>query len=338
MSQVVDSRDSLSSRVLSYGDDAPYEVICEDTVALGREGWLELRRTGLGGSDVAAAMGLSPFTSRYALWLDKVGEPTGVVESEPMKWGHRLEEPIARAFAEETGHETVFLPVMMRSRTHVFALANPDRFTVDDDGPAIVEIKNVGNHKASEWQDGPPLHYRMQGQWYLFVSGHRRVYYAVLVGGQNLVIYQVERDDALIAEMLRHAEAFWTLVTLRRPPDLDGEDSTTRALKAQYTEVVRETVDGGTELAALVTKRESAKALFDTVGAQLHEIDNRIIALLGDAEAGLVDGVQVVRRPAQTRTSVDIPALKRDYPEIAERYVKSSQYRVMKFPTQKESK
>ena len=319
-------------------DDAPYEVICEDTVALGREGWLELRRTGLGGSDVAAAMGLSPFTSRYALWLDKIGEPTGMVESEPMKWGHRLEEPIARAFEEETGHATAFLPVMLRSRTHAFALANPDRFTEDADGTAIVEIKNVGNHKAHEWADGPPLHYRMQGQWYLFVSGHRRVYYAVLVGGQNLVIYQVERDDDLIAEMLRHAEAFWTLVTLRRPPDLDGEDSTTRALKAQYTTVERPVVDGGAVLAGLVARRDGAKAAFDTAEAQLQEIDNRIIALLGDAEVGAADGLELVRRPEQTRTSLDIPALKRDYPDIAAQYSKSSQYRVMKFPKQKESK
>lgn len=335
---MVDTHDSLSNRVLSYADDAPYEVICEDTVALGREGWLELRRTGLGGSDVAAAVGLSPFTSRYALWLDKIGEPTGVVETEPMKWGHRLEEPIARAFEGETGYATWSQPVMLRSRTHHFALANPDRFTVDGDGMAIVEIKNVGNHRASEWQDGPPLHYRMQGQWYLAVSGLRRVYYAVLVGGQNLVIYQVERDDDLIAEMMRHAEAFWTLVTLRRPPDVDGEDSTTRALKAQYTEVVRETVDGGAELAALLAKREGAKALFDTVESQLQEVDNRIIALLGDAEVATVDGVEVVRRPAQTRTSLDIAALKREYPDIAAQFSKSSQYRVMKFPKQKESR
>ncbi len=338
MSPVASTQPSQASHELSDGPDAPYEVICEDTVALGREGWLELRRTGLGGSDVAAAMGLSPFTSRYALWLDKIGEPTGVVETEPMEWGHRLEEPIARAFADKTGFETWFQPVMLRSRTHHFALANPDRFTVDGDGVAIVEIKNVGNHRASEWQDGPPLHYRMQGQWYLAVSGLRRVYYAVLVGGQNLVIYQVERDDDLIAEMLRHAEAFWTLVTLRRPPDLDGEDSTARALKAQYAEVVRETVDGGAELAALLARRDGVKALCDTVGSQLQEVDNRIVALLGDAEVATVDGVEVVRRPSQTRTFLDVAALRHDYPAIAERYTKTSQFRVMKFPKQKESR
>jgi putative phage-type endonuclease len=331
-------RNGLSKQELSDEGEAPFEIVCHDTSAIERDAWLDLRRGGLGGSDIASAMGLSPFVSRYALWLDKIGEQIPFAESEYMKWGNRLEAPIALAFEEETGFTTWHQPVMLRSRSFPLALANPDRFTIDADGVAIVEIKNVGKHKSHEWVDGPPLHYRLQGQWYLFVSGHRRVYYAVLVGGQDFRIFQVERDEELLAEMLRQAEAFWTLVTLRRAPEVDESDSTTQALKAQFDTIERPSVEGGTELAVLVTKRDSVKSLHDSVSAQLQEIDNKIVALIGDAENATVDGEVLVRRPSQSRTTLDTTALKRDYPELASEYAKTSSFRVLKFPKSKESK
>lgn len=283
-------------------------------------------------------MGLSPFVSPYALWLDKMGEGSPMGESEYMKWGKRLEGTIADAFRDETGIETWFQPVMLRSLSCPFALANPDRFCVDKDGMAIVEIKNVGSHKSSEWTDGPPQHYRLQGQWYLFVTGLRRVYFAVLIGGQNFVIYQVERDDALIGEALRQAEAFWTLVSMKRAPELDGSDSTSDALKAQYATVEVPSVEGGHELANLVAKRGLAKALFDTAEEQLQEIDNRIVAMIGDAEVATVNGETVATRRLFTRTTADLSALKRDYPELANEYARTSTYRRLAFPKSKESK
>lgn len=319
-------------------EGAPFEIVCPDTSAIPVEEWLDLRRTGIGGSDVAAAMGLSPFVSRYALWLDKVGEGSPLAESEYMKWGKRLEEPIARAFWEETGFPTWSQPVMLRSKTCPFALANPDRFTLDEDGPAIVEVKNVGKHKEHEWDDGPPIHYRLQGMWYLFVTGHQRVYYAVLIGGQNFVIYQVERDDELLERMLREAEAFWSLVMLRRAPDVDGSDSTADALKAHYDTVERPKVEGGSALAALVVSRQSHKAVCDAADARLQELDNRIIALIGDAEAGTVDQSVVVTRKQHERTTFDLDALKRDYPDLAREYSRSVPYRRLNFPKMKESK
>ncbi len=335
MGQMASSGTTQATHVLS--GNTQFEIVCPDTLAITRDEWLDLRREGLGGSDIAPAMGLSPFTSRYALYLDKIGEGSEFEPSEFMKWGHRLESPIAVAFWEETGFQVWSQPVMLRSRACPFALANPDRFTQDEDGPAIVEVKNIGNHKAHEWVDGPPMHYRLQGQWYLFVTGYQRVYYAVLIGGQNFVIYQVERDDDLIARMLKEAEAFWTRVTLRRPPDLDGEDSTTNALKAQYSTIERSSVDGGVALASLVLSRQAAKAVADTASAQLQEIDNRIVALLGDAEVGTADERELVKRAQQSRTTIDADALRRDYPEIATEYSKTTTFRKLSFPRAKEA-
>ena len=41
---------------------------------ISHEEWLDLRRTGIGGSDAATIVGLNPYSSRYSLYLDKIGE------------------------------------------------------------------------------------------------------------------------------------------------------------------------------------------------------------------------------------------------------------------------
>ena len=70
-----------------------------DTADLSREDWLDYRRLGIGGSDAAAIMGLSPFSTIRDLYFDKIGV-TPVIEEEEENWvakevGHRLEDLVA---------------------------------------------------------------------------------------------------------------------------------------------------------------------------------------------------------------------------------------------------
>ena len=41
------------------------------TVGLSREEWLDIRQQGIGSSDAAVAVGLSPYKSALSLWLEK---------------------------------------------------------------------------------------------------------------------------------------------------------------------------------------------------------------------------------------------------------------------------
>ena len=80
-----------------------------DTADLSREDWLDYRRLGIGGSDAAAIMGLSPFATIRDLYFDKIGV-TPVIEEEEENWvakevGHRLEDLVAMIFAKKTGLE-----------------------------------------------------------------------------------------------------------------------------------------------------------------------------------------------------------------------------------------
>lgn len=64
-----------------------------ETKDLPREGWLEVRKSGIGGSDAGAAVGLSPYTSQLELWLEKTRRDVGLPKpdpgntTEPVYWG-----------------------------------------------------------------------------------------------------------------------------------------------------------------------------------------------------------------------------------------------------------
>ena len=78
-----------------------------DTADLSREDWLAYRRLGIGGSDVAAIMGISPFATIRDLYNDKTGV-LPLIDEEESNWvakevGHRLEDLVAEIFSRKTG-------------------------------------------------------------------------------------------------------------------------------------------------------------------------------------------------------------------------------------------
>ena len=103
-----------------------------DTADLSREDWLDYRRLGIGGSDAAAIMGLSPFATIRDLYFDKIGV-TPVIEEEEENWvakevGHRLEDLVAMIFAKKTGLEVFPVRKMFRHPLYPFMLADVDYF------------------------------------------------------------------------------------------------------------------------------------------------------------------------------------------------------------------
>lgn len=269
------------------------DVICENTEILERDLWLETRRTGLGGSDAAATLNLSPYTSQVALYLDKV-DPLPDEDKEIFQAGRRTEPVIADWFRDTYNLLVVRAPIMLRSHRHPFMLANVDRFVYDDvaDEWAVLEIKNVDRSKASEWKDGPPIHARLQGLHYLEVCGEnfKRLYVAALVGGNKFIHYVVERDEELIATLVAAEEKFWTLVQLQRMPDVDGSDSTRSALLARAGEVTREEVQVDQHFVDLLARRAAIKASIAIETERLTKVENEMITLMDGAEVAVFEG------------------------------------------------
>ena len=271
------------------------DVVMEDTDTAPIEEWLERRKTGVGGSDAAAAVGLSPWDSPYSLWEMKQGNLPGKEDTEPMKWGRRLERAIGEGFAEDTGIPVTRFPYMLRSKQWPWALVNLDFLTEDLD--AVVECKNVGLRQLDEWEEGNvPGHIKIQGLHELAVTGLDHLWFAALVGGQNPRYIKIERNDAAIKNLMESERVFWEMVKANTPPVVDGSEATTQALKLRYADpdpgsMVEVDV---TTMAELCQTRAGLKADAKYTKARLDAVENEIKATLAEHEIGTVNGVPAI--------------------------------------------
>ena len=152
-------------------------LVLVDTEDLTREEWLDWRRRGIGGSDVSAIIGISPFRTARDIYYDKVGI-AAVEENEgnwvAMEMGHLLEDLVAKIFERKTGLKIYQVKKMFRHPLYPFMLADVDYFiTMTDGTKAVLEIKTTNyNAKDHWWKDGRetvPVHYEAQGRHYMAV-------------------------------------------------------------------------------------------------------------------------------------------------------------------------
>lgn len=188
-----------------------------DTADLRREDWLNYRRLGIGGSDAAAIMGVSPFATIRDLYFDKIGI-TPVIEEEEENWvakevGHRLEDLVAMIFAKKTGLEVFPVRKMFRHPLYPFMLADVDYFIRFPDGSiGILECKTCNYNAKDKWaDDGIPDNYVFQVRHYLAVMNMNKAYIACLYGNnENEFVYRcLERDAREEEELIDQEKYFW---------------------------------------------------------------------------------------------------------------------------------
>lgn len=183
-----------------------------------RQAWLEQRRLGIGGSDVAPILGLSKWRTPLDVYLDKRGEGHEDQDNEPMLWGRALEPVIRQQYADRTGRTVLVPDRMLVHPQHGFMIANVDGLTEDR---RVFEAKNArsGQGWGEPGTDEIPEAYYLQTQHYLAVTTYTVADIAVLIGGSDFRIYHVEADTGLQADMIEAEAAFWQRVLDGTPPD-----------------------------------------------------------------------------------------------------------------------
>ena len=204
------------------------------TEGLPREQWLEYRRKGIGGSDAAAVLGISPFRTGRDLYYDKLNIVTA---DDAENWvqlevGTLLEPLVAKIFAHKTGYKIYRRPFMFRHPLYPWMLADLDYMVELPDGTtAILEIKTTNyNAKDNWWYNGEeivPIYYESQGRHYMTVMNIDRVYFCCLYGNSEdeAIIRRIDRDMAYEEELIALERDFWEnhVLTKTPPPYVEAD-------------------------------------------------------------------------------------------------------------------
>ncbi|WP_406322783.1 YqaJ viral recombinase family protein [Streptomyces sp. NBC_00519] len=266
---------------------------------LEREQWLAARRAGVGGSEVAAVLGMSKYTSPREVYLDKVGElpldrPQPPELAEAAFWGLTHEPTVAEVFAERTGLAVVEGPGMLAHVKRPWMLANVDRYVLaegESTPSSLLEIKTRSAYQLDEWLLGVPDGPALQTHWYLAVTGYSHAHVAALLGGNRLIIHRVERDEQLVENLVEIVGRFWQHVLDRTAPPIDGSKATEDLLGHLYdVKADASTVADPAEVLPLLERRRELKAREQRTADELREIDNWLKATAGEAEVVTVQG------------------------------------------------
>lgn len=296
------------------------------------------RQKYIGGSDAGAIFGLNPWKSAYALWCEKTGRiDDKIPDNDAMKTGRDLENYVAQRFTEATGKTVRRDNYKYTLQEYPFMVGHIDRRIVGEN--AILECKTANSYQTAYYEGGNfPPHYYTQCQHYMAVTGAQRVYLAVLCFPHFYWTYY-DRDEAEIAALIAAEAVFWENVQNNVPPEIDGSDSTERAIEAQYA-------SGGADGVVSLERSGIPESLMMIAEckAQIKDLEeiqkaheNKIKEAMGDAALGMAPGWKVSWKN-QSRSTIDTKRLKDERPELYDEYLKTSESRVFRITKLKEKK
>lgn len=245
--------------------------------------WLEYRKLGIGGSDVAAICGLSRYRSPLGVYLDKIGELPPLEDNPKMKAGRVLEPVIAEWFAEDTGMKVVKRNSIFQHKSHPFMLANIDRWIPGMN--AGLECKNTSEYCKDDWTGATaPTEYILQCNHYMAVTGADRWFIAVLIGGWDFQWRVIERDDELIGNLITIEKEFWeSNVTVKIPPSFSHQD--TDYLKEKYKDSIKDSnIDLPIEALPHIQSFREADADLEAIKKRKETAKNCIVGIMGNYE------------------------------------------------------
>ena len=290
---------------------------------LDREQWLALRRQGLGGTDAAAVLGLSPYRTAVDVYLEKTGQREPVADTPRMRAGRLLEDVVARWWALEKGFRVRRDNKMRFHPQYPELFANIDRLITTPGeklGTGVLEVKTTSGYHFKRWEnDGLPPDTYCQVMHYLMVTGHRWARVAVLVDGYDLkdipVVYDREYIDLMRGQLLD----FWHDHVLQGIPPEPRNESDVRSLwpRAQGDKIVQAGEPDIRTVDRLVDVTRQLAGLTE----EKNDLEEQLKLTLRDATVlACGDEALVTWRQSKDAQRFDTGRFKTDFPALYQTY------------------
>ena len=330
-----------------------------------REEFVAGRKCGIGGSDVAAVLGLSPWKTPLDVWNDKLGLSEEKEPSEAAYWGTTLEETVSKEFQLRTGMKIQRVNHQFADKDNPWMIANIDRAIVNHDiagrvWPCIkqsdlekyngrplttdiaFEAKTANAFVADLW--GPsqeleikqnnlktehtiPLYYETQIQWYCGILKLRGMYLAVLIGGSDFRMYWVDARPDVFQAIKEKCTNFWrNNVLTKTPPEPINIDDVLKL----YRKSNGQSMEAEGDLAVDYGEFSRLAGEIKELKKQQEAVKAKIAIAMKDNEILTLGGKKVLTYKTQSRNIFDTEKFKKDSIDEYYQYLKTSSTRVMR--------
>ena len=290
--------------------------------------WLEYRKSGIGGSDASVVCGINKYKSPVELWMEKTNRLPYQEAGEAAYWGTQLEPMVRTEFAKRTGIEVKIVKQLLQSEDNPFMLANLDGICEHHDlGTCVFEAKTASAYKSSEWEDSIPAEYMLQIQHYMAVTGYKGTYIAVLIGGNTFRWKFIERDDEMIAMLIRLESDFWEHIKNDTPPPIDGSEASAQFLADRfYDSVPKSQIALPDNAADIIMEYDKACEQLAEMTERKQKAENLLKEMLGNNEIG-TSGSRVISWKSMSQERLDTKTLKAEHPKLFKKYANRISFR-----------
>lgn len=268
----------------------------------------------VGGSDAAALVGLNPYATAIDVYR-RIVEGYETPETAPMRRGILLEPVIREMYRLETG-ALLKGPRKLSHPQLDFIRANLDDVAVRGGCERVAEFKSASVHMAPRWGEGGddvPEHYLPQTQWYMACAGIPFADLAVLIGGDELRIYELRADLEFQSLLFEAAERFWKDNVLKRvPPAVDASDSCAEWLATRFPRNGGGFVKADPEAERWAERLRAARASVEIAEAAEKEARNHLIEVIGEADGLEGETFRITHKLVKGRAKTDWEAIARE--------------------------
>lgn len=273
----------------------------------------------IGGSDVAAILGINRYRTPYEVWDEKKNGNRPFSGNQFTEWGTKLEPVIVDHFAQTHGVNVTNRNDRYISGSISFLGCHPDGIAEINGQKCLIECKTVGSNAFKHWSNELPLEYYCQVQHNMFVTGCQKAYFICLVlDDRNYFEIEVNFDSEFVKKQNEYLSKWWETyivgseTPLKLVEDFEKENPETKQVEASDNAIT------------IFQKLVEVKAKYKAIEKEKDELEEKLKLEIGEA-TDLMSGMTILAtwRPS-TSVRVDTKKLKEEQPEMFLKYAKET--------------
>lgn len=285
------------------------------------EEWLKAREEGVGASEVAALVGLSPWETPFSLYLKKTHQVPPTEENDAMRRGHYLEDAVVQWWMHETGEQVIkasAADIIYVHPDHPYMRVTPDRIVRGR--KKILEVKSTSINMG----DTIPDYFLAQVTYQMYVTGIHQAELIYIQGGLTFGRFVVDYDEEFASFLASEVSKFWNDNVLggKEPEAINTSDL---AIKVPRSTPEKSIQADDTALAQISQIREK-KARCEELEKEIEQLTNSLKMYMSDSEA-ILDGtgkVLLTWKSGKDKMSFDSKAFAAENPDLYAKYCHST--------------